>query len=99
MTRWIMIVMTLLGLLVAIFTHSPGLLGLALLLVFIGLFGMVLSFAADRISANSRPDASMLPPEALQAIRDKANARAQERSARTADEARQRSAPRREPLT
>jgi disulfide bond formation protein DsbB len=99
MTRWIMIAMTLLGLLVAIFTRSPGLLGLALILVFIGLFGTVLSFAADRISANSRPDASMLPPEALKAIRDKANnARAQERAAQAADGARQPAVPRREPL-
>ena len=41
---------------------------------FIGLFGTVFSLAADRISANSRPDAAMLPPEVLHAIRDKANA-------------------------
>jgi hypothetical protein len=97
MTRWIMIAVTLLGVLVAIFTHSPGLLGFSLLLVFIGLFGTVLSLAADRISANSRSDVSMLPPEALQAIRDKANAKAQDRAGRAAGDARQAGLPRREP--
>ncbi len=74
MTRWIMIAMTLIGLAVAILTHSPGVLGFALLLTVVGLFGTVFSLAADRISANSRPDAAMLPPEVLHAIRDKANA-------------------------
>jgi hypothetical protein len=97
MTRWIMIGVTLLGVLVAIFTHSPGVLGFSLLLVFVGLFGTVLSLAADRISANSRSDVSMLPPEALQAIRDKANARAQDRSGRTVDDSRQAGLTRREP--
>ena len=75
MTRWIMIAMTLIGFVVAIFTHSPGILGLALLATVVGLFGTVLSLAADRVSANSRPDVAMLPPEALLAIRDKANAK------------------------
>lgn len=75
MTRWIMIAMTLIGLVLAILTRSPGVLGLALLMTVVGLFGIVLSLAADRISANSRPDVAMLPPEALHAIRDKANAK------------------------
>lgn len=75
MTRWIMIAMTLIGLVVAILTRSPGILGLALLMTVVGLFGTVLSLAADRVSANSRPDVAMLPPEALRAIRDKANAK------------------------
>jgi hypothetical protein len=72
MTRWIMIALTVAGLGTAILTRSPGLLGLALLATLIGLFGTVLSLAADRISANSRPDSTMLPPEALASIRDKA---------------------------
>ena len=67
--------MTLIGLVVAILTRSPGILGLALLTTVVGLFGTVLSLAADRVSANSRPDVAMLPPEALHAIRDKANAK------------------------
>jgi hypothetical protein len=72
MTRWIMIGLTLAGLVTAILTRSPGLLGLALLATVVGLFGSVLALAADRISANSRPDSTMLPPDALTAIRDKA---------------------------
>lgn len=75
MTRWIMIAMTLTGLAIAILTRNPGVLGLGLLMTVVGLFGTVLSLAADRVSANSRPDVAMLPPEALRAIRDKANAK------------------------
>lgn len=80
MTRWIMIGMTVIGLIMAILTRSPGLLGLALVISFIGAFGTVFSLAAERVSANSRPDASMLPPEALAAIRDKARAKASEQA-------------------
>ena len=80
MTRWIMIALTLLGLVMAILTRSPGLLGLALLMFFVGAFGLVFSMAAERVSANSRSDASMLPPEALIAIRDKARAKAIEQA-------------------
>ncbi|HET9034529.1 MAG TPA: hypothetical protein VFN25_16700, partial [Dokdonella sp.] len=72
---------TLLGLIMALLTRSPGVLGLALLMIVVGLFGAVFSMAAARISANSRPDAAMLPPEALQAIRDKALAKAKDQSA------------------
>ena len=75
MTRFIMIALTLIGLVTAFLTRSPGILGLAMLAVLVGLSGTVLSFAADRISASSRPDAAMLPPEALRAIRDKAAAK------------------------
>lgn len=78
MTRWIMISLTFIGLIIAFVTRSPGVLGLGLLMCFIGAFGTVFSIAADRVSANSRPDASMLPPEALVAIRDKARAKANE---------------------
>ena len=77
MTRWIMIAMTLLGLIMAILTRSPALLGLGLLFVFVGLFGTVFSLAGDRISSNARPDATMLTPEVLKAIRDSSNAKAQ----------------------
>ena len=77
MTRWIMIGMTLLGLIMAILTRSPALLGLGLLFVFVGLFGTVFSLAGERISSNARPDATMLTPEVLKAIRDSSKAKAQ----------------------
>ncbi len=75
MTRWIMIALTLIGLITAVLTRSPSVLGFALVALVVGLFGTVLSFAADRISASSRPDVAMLPPEALKAIRDKGSAK------------------------
>ncbi|MEZ5460386.1 hypothetical protein [Dokdonella sp.] len=81
MTRWIMISLTLIGLITAIVTRSPGVLGLALVVCFVGAFGTVFSIAAERVSSNARPDASMLPPEALAAIRDKARAKASEQVA------------------
>lgn len=87
MARWILIATTLLGLIMALLTRSPALLGLALLMTVVGLFGTVLSLAATRISANSRPDIAMLPPEALRAIRDKASSRVQSQSDRTRENA------------
>ena len=73
MTRWIMIAMTLVGLIIAFLASNPGLLGVGLVLVFVGLFGTVFSLASARISASARPDTTMLSPEVLRAIRDKAN--------------------------
>lgn len=81
MTRWILISMALIGLIMAIFTRSPGVLGLGLLMCFVGALGTVFSIAGERVSNNARPDASMLPPEALAAIRDKARAKAIEQAA------------------
>ncbi|MGB0134435.1 hypothetical protein [Dokdonella sp.] len=88
MMRWIMISMTLIGLIMAVVTRSPGILGFALLLSFVGAFGTIFSIAGERVSANARPDATMLPPEALAAIRDKARARAGEQAASTDRQAR-----------
>ena len=69
MVRWLMIVLSLLGLFLALTTRSPGVMGLSLVMLVVGLFGIVLSVAAGRISANARPDITMLPPEALVAVR------------------------------
>ena len=74
--RWLMIVLSLLGLFLALTTRSPGVMGLSLVMLVVGLFGIVLSVAAGRISANARPDITMLPPEALVAVRAKARERA-----------------------
>jgi disulfide bond formation protein DsbB len=74
--RWIMIAMTLIGFVVAFLTKSPGLLGFALLIGFIGLFGTVFSLAAERVSASARPDTTMLQPEVIAAIRARAKAQA-----------------------
>lgn len=71
MMRWLMIALTMIGLVMAMLTKSPGILGLALLMALVGMFGTVFSLAAARVSANARPDTSMLPPEALKAIRER----------------------------
>lgn len=76
MVRWLMVVLCVLGLFMAFTTRSAGVMGLSLLMLVIGLFGIVMSLAADRISAKARPDAAMLPPEALLAVRAKARERA-----------------------
>ena len=76
MTRWIMIALVLIGTIFAFITKSPGVLGFSLLLVLVGLFGVVMSIAADRVSSNTRPETAMLQPEVLAAIRDRAKAQA-----------------------
>ncbi len=76
MTRWIMIAFTVGGFLTAFMTRSPGLLGIALMLGFIGLFGVVMSIAADRVSSNMRPETAMLQPEVLAVLRERAKAQA-----------------------
>ncbi|SFN38651.1 hypothetical protein [Dokdonella immobilis] len=88
MARWILIGLTLAGLVTAFLTRSPGVLGVSILMILIGSFGTVFSIAAERVSANARPDASMLPPEALLAIREKAKARASEGASSSHGEAR-----------
>ena len=72
--RWIMILLTLAGFALAFLARGPGLLGIGLLLAFVGLFGTVLSIAASRISSGTRPETAMLSAEDLRAIRDRAHA-------------------------
>lgn len=76
MTRWIMIALLVLGLAMAFLTHSPGVLGLGLLLATIGAFGTVLSIAAARVESRSRPETAMLQPEVIAAMRERAKAQA-----------------------
>jgi len=82
MTRWIMIAMTVIGVLMAFVTKSPAVLGIGLLLAFIGLFGTVMSIAADRISSGTRPETAMLQPEVIAAIRERARVQASATPAR-----------------
>ncbi len=74
--RWIMLGLTILGFALAFIARSPGVLGLGLLLGFVGLFGMVFSIASDRISAGARPDTAMLSAEDLAALRARREAAA-----------------------
>ena len=52
MVRWLMIVLSLLGLFLALTTRSPGVMGLSLVMLVVGLFGIVLSVAAGRIGSD-----------------------------------------------
>jgi hypothetical protein len=67
--RWIMLGLTILGFGLAFIARTPGILGIGLLLGFVGLFGMVFSMAADRIASRARSEASMLSSEDLVALR------------------------------
>lgn len=69
MTRWILLAITLFGFALAYVSKHPGLVWLGLILGFVGLFGMVFSIAADRVSAGARPESAMLGPEDLAAMR------------------------------
>ncbi|MEP7043746.1 MAG: hypothetical protein ABI843_11830 [Dokdonella sp.] len=71
MTRWIMLALTVLGLALAFGAKTPGLLGIGLLLVLIGIVGFVFALAADRVAANARPESSMAAIEDLAALRRK----------------------------
>ena len=67
--RWLMLGLTLFGFALSFVTKSPAVLGLGLVLGFVGLFGLVFSMAADRVSASARPESAMLGPEDLAAMR------------------------------
>ncbi|WP_440224933.1 hypothetical protein ACQQ2N_06745 [Dokdonella sp. MW10] len=70
--RLFLIALTVGGIVVAFLTHSPGVLGLSLLVAFIGAVGTVFSIAAERIADRARPDAALLEPDVIAAIRDRA---------------------------
>lgn len=69
MLRWLMLALVVVGLVLTFTAKGPGLLGLGLLVGFIGLFGTVFSIAAERVSASARPDTAMATPEDLAALR------------------------------
>jgi len=69
MTRWLMLGLTLIGLALVFSTKSPGVLGLGLLLCLVGIVGFVFALAADRISANARPESSMILGEDFTRLR------------------------------
>lgn len=72
MTRWIMLGLTVLGIVLIFTTKSPGLLGLGLLFGLVGFVGFIFALAAERISANARPESSMASSEDLAALRKRA---------------------------
>jgi hypothetical protein len=69
MVRWLLLAATILGFIFVFTTRSPVLLGVGLLLGIGSFVGFVFSLAAERVSANSRPDTAMASPTDLAAMR------------------------------
>jgi hypothetical protein len=67
--RWIWLLLALLGFAFAFATKSPGLMGLGLVLGFIFLLVAFFAFAAERVSANARPDSALLTDKDIAALR------------------------------
>jgi hypothetical protein len=78
---WILVGLSLAGMVVAFITTSPGILALALLVTVVSMFCAIFAFAARRIAANAQPDSALLTPDVLAHIREKAR---REQAARSA---------------
>jgi hypothetical protein len=79
--RWMMLGVTILGFAMAFVARSPGMLGIGLVLGFVGLFGMVFCIASDRIASRARPDTAMLSTEDLAVLRARREAAAKSAAA------------------
>lgn len=75
MARWIMIGLTVCGFILAFMAKGPGLLGIGILCVFVGLIGSVFIIAGERVAANMRSEMDMLSAEDLAALRSRNTAR------------------------
>jgi hypothetical protein len=69
MARLLMLVLAVAGLVLSFMAKTPGLLGIGLLMATVGVIGFVFALAADRISANARPESSMASVDELTALR------------------------------
>lgn len=67
--RWILLVVAVLGFGLTFSARTPGLMGIGLLLGFIGLLGALFAFAAARIAATSRPDIMLLSDKDISRVR------------------------------
>ena len=69
MGRWIMLGLTILGVVLVFTTKNTGVLAIGLLSSVIGFFGFILALASDRVSASARPESSIAAVEDLAALR------------------------------
>lgn len=67
--RWILLVVAVFGFGLTFAAKTPGLMGIGLLVGFIGLLGALFAFAAARIAATSRPDAVLLSDKDINTLR------------------------------
>jgi hypothetical protein len=67
--RWFMLLVAIAAFTLAYSTKSAGLLGLCLLIGFVGLVISFLGFAAARVAATARPDAALLTDRDIATLR------------------------------
>jgi hypothetical protein len=67
--RWFLLLVSLAGFSYAYMAKTPELLGLSLLAGFGGLLGAFFGFAAARVAATARPDATLLSDKDISALR------------------------------
>lgn len=72
--RWVWMAIAILGFVVAYQAATPGLLGLGVLVGFVASTICVFSFASQRIQEIARPDAQMMTPAEMAAMRKRAEA-------------------------
>ncbi len=67
--HWILLLISLLGFAAAIFAPTKGLIGLGLLVGFVGLFAGFFAMISSRIAERARPDATLLGDVEINALR------------------------------
>ena len=67
--RWLLLLLSVAGFSFAYVARTPEMLGLALLVGFVGLIGAFLGFAAARVAATARPDAALLTDKDINVLR------------------------------
>ncbi|HET8940847.1 MAG TPA: hypothetical protein VFN13_02555 [Rudaea sp.] len=67
--RWVLLVIATFGFGLGFSAKTPGVMGIGLLIGFVGLFASLLLFAAARIAANSRPDSALLTDKEISLLR------------------------------
>jgi hypothetical protein len=83
--RWFLLVTTLAIFWLALNTHSPGWMGLGLLVGLVMCFVTAFAFAAKRIEARARSEVYVPTPEELELLRRRAERQKAERQTRTGD--------------
>lgn len=67
--RWVLLVIATFGFGLGFSAKTPGVMGIGLLIGFVGLFASLLLFAAARIAANSQPDSALLTDKEISLLR------------------------------
>lgn len=68
--RWVLLVASIVGFAVAFQAKSPALLGVGLVVGFVGLIGAFFAMASARVAEATRPDAALLTDADINALRE-----------------------------